>query len=134
VSNDNPHVESQFRILKYQPDYPGRFASSTHGRAWLQDLFSWHNDDHHHSGLALFTPADVFYGRVAKVAAVRQATLDAAYRASCALPNGAPGVSLPAAAVHVNPIFKEAVDITEPRSAAAALHHAGATVARCGRS
>jgi transposase InsO family protein len=22
VSNDNPHIESQFKSLKYQPDYP----------------------------------------------------------------------------------------------------------------
>jgi putative transposase len=41
-------------------------------------FFAWHNDEHHHSGLALFTPAEVFYGRVTAVAAIRQATLDAA--------------------------------------------------------
>ena len=81
VSNDNPYSEAHFKTLKYQPDYPGCFASALHGRACLQDFFAWHNDHHHHSGLALFTPADVFHGRVAKVAAVRQAALDAAYRA-----------------------------------------------------
>jgi transposase InsO family protein len=26
VSNDNPYSEAQFKTLKYQPDYPGRFA------------------------------------------------------------------------------------------------------------
>ena len=36
-----------------EPDYPGYFASPTHGRAWLQDFFAWSNDDHHHTGLAL---------------------------------------------------------------------------------
>jgi hypothetical protein len=39
------------------------------------------NDEHHHSSLALFTPADVFFGRIAEVGTVRQAALDAAYDA-----------------------------------------------------
>ena len=52
VSNDNPYSEAQFKTLKYQPDYPGRFGSVLHGRAWLGDFFAWHNDHHHHAGLA----------------------------------------------------------------------------------
>jgi putative transposase len=120
VSNDNPYSEAHFKTLKYQPDYPGQFASVLHGRAWLQDFFAWHNDHHHHAGLALFTPADVFYSRVAEVAAVRQAALDAGYRAHPErFPNGAPSVPLPPAAVHINPIFTEVVPVTEPLSAEA---------------
>ena len=72
VSDDNAFSEAQFKTMKYQPDYPGRFAGELHGRGWLQDFFGWHNDDHHHSSLALFTPADVFFGRVEVVAAARQ--------------------------------------------------------------
>jgi putative transposase len=122
VSNDNPYIESQFKTLKYQPDYPGSFASPTHGRAWLQDFFAWSNNDHHHSGLALFTPADVFYGRIAEVAAVRQAALDAGYRAHPErFPNGAPRVPLPPAAVHINPIFTEAFPVIDPLSAEPSL-------------
>ena len=110
VSNDNPFSEAQFKTLKYQPDYPGRFASDLHARAWLQDFFAWHNDDHHHAGLALFTPADVFHGRIAAVAALRQAALDAAYHAHPErFPNGQPRALLPPDAVHINPIFTEAV-------------------------
>jgi len=117
VSNDNPHSESQFKTMKYQPDYPGRFASSLHGRGWLEDFFTWHNNDHHHAGLALFTPADVFYGRVAEVAAVRQAALDVAHRAHPErFPNGAPGVPLPPATVHINPLFTETVELIDPVS------------------
>jgi putative transposase len=33
VSNDNPFQESHFKTMKYQPDYPGRFASVLHARA-----------------------------------------------------------------------------------------------------
>lgn len=113
VSNDNPFSEAQFKTMKYQPDYPGRFASDLHGRAWLQDFFAWHNDHHHHAGLALFTPADVFHGRVAEVAATRQAALDAAYQAHPErFPNGPPRVPLPPAAVHINPIFTDTIDAT----------------------
>ena len=113
VSDDNAFSEAQFKTLKYQPDYPGRFASVLHGRAWLQDFFAWHNDDHHHSGLALFTPADVFFGRVAVVATMRQAALDAAFHAHPErFPNGPPCVSLPPAVVHINPVVTEAIEVT----------------------
>ena len=33
VSNDNPFSESQFKTLKYQPDYPRRFTDRAHARA-----------------------------------------------------------------------------------------------------
>jgi putative transposase len=113
VSNDNAYSEAQFKTLKYQPDYPGRFGSALHGRAWLGEFFAWHNDHHHHTGLALFTPADVFYGRVAAVAAIRQATLDAAYLAHPErFPNGRPRVPLPPSAVYINPITTESVEVS----------------------
>jgi hypothetical protein len=72
VSNDNPQAEAQFKTMKYQPDYPGLFTGPPMARSWLGDYFAWHNNDHHHAGLALFTPADVFHGRVSEVAAIRQ--------------------------------------------------------------
>jgi len=119
VSDDNAHSEAQFKTMKYQPDYPGLFDSELHGRAWLQGFFGWHNDEHHHSGLALFTPADVFHGRVEAVRAVRQAALDAAYGAHPErFPRGAPRVPLPPTAVHINPLVAEAFPVT-PASAGA---------------
>jgi putative transposase len=122
VSDDNPFSEAQFKTLKYQPDYPGAFASSLHGRGYLQDFFAWHNDEHHHSGLALFTPAEVFYGRVPTVAATRQATLDAAYQAHPErFPHGAPRVRLPPAEVHINPITTESIEVSLPASPEAPL-------------
>ncbi len=112
VSNDNPQAEAHFKTMKYQPDYPGRFAGSMHARGWLARFFAWHNDDHHHSGLALFTPADVFHGRVAEVAARRQSALDGAYAAHPErFPNGAPTVRLPPAVVTINPIVTETVEV-----------------------
>ncbi len=105
VSDDNAFSESQFKTLKYQPDYPQRFASLAHARAWSQEFFGWYNDDHQHSGLALFTPADVFFGRVEHVAARRQSALDAAYKAhSERFPNGAPIARRPPDSVAINPM------------------------------
>ncbi len=36
VSDDNAFSESQFKTLKYQPDYPGFFATLLHARGWLE--------------------------------------------------------------------------------------------------
>ena len=62
VSNDNPYSEAQFKTLKYRPDFPDRFGSLEHGRAFCGDFFPWYNTEHHHVGLGLFTPHDVHFG------------------------------------------------------------------------
>jgi putative transposase len=105
VSDDNAFSESQFKTLKYQPDYPGEFGSPLHARGYLEAFFGWHNDDHHHEGLALFTPADVYFGRVAEVAARRQAALDGAFAAHPErFVKGRPVVPLPPREVAINPL------------------------------
>ncbi|WP_438031668.1 IS3 family transposase [Sorangium sp. So ce204] len=105
VSDDNAFSESQFKTLKYQPDYPDRFASLAHAQAWCQEFFGWYNDLHQHSGLALFTPANVFNDRVEDVAARRQVALDTAYAAHPErFPNGPPVVRRPPASVAINPL------------------------------
>jgi putative transposase len=115
VSDDNPHVESHFKTAKYQPDYPGRFASATHVRGWFAQLFEWYNDDHHHEGLALFTPADVFFARVDAVAARRQQALDAAYAAHPErFVQGAPTVARPPTRVTINAPPADAASAVAP--------------------
>jgi hypothetical protein len=114
VSDDNAFSEAQFKTLKYQPDYPGRFHSELHARGWLQQFFGWHNDEHHHAGLALFTPADVFFRRVEHVLIARQAALDSAYAAHPErFPHGAPLVPLPPAEVYINPLMATAVSMVQ---------------------
>ena len=104
VSDDNPFSEAQFKTMKYQPDFPERFGSLLHVRGWMAEFFDWHNDAHHHAGLAMFTPADVFHGRVEDVAAVRQAALDAAYATHPErFVKGPPRVRRPPANVSINP-------------------------------
>jgi putative transposase len=105
ISDDNPFIESHFKTLKYQPDYPRRFESLLHARTWLRRFFAWYSDHHHHAGLALFTPGDVFHGRVLQIAAARQAALDAAFAVHPErFPHGAPRVALPPASVTINPL------------------------------
>jgi len=79
VSNDNPYSEAHFRTLKYRPAYPQRFGCLADARTWSRDFFQWYNLEHHHSGIALLTPADVHYGRTDQVLQARQLVLQTAY-------------------------------------------------------
>ena len=79
VSDDNPYSESQFRTMKYRPDFPRRFGSIQDSRAFSQIFFSWYNQEHRHSGIGLLTPAMVHYGQAREVFQKRQLVLDAAY-------------------------------------------------------
>lgn len=79
VSDDNPYSESQFRTMKYRPDFPERFGSIQDSRAFCQRFFDWYNNEHRHSGIAMLTPAMVHFNEVQTVLAQRQTVLDAAY-------------------------------------------------------
>ena len=79
VSNDNPFSESQFKTLKYRPEFPARFGSIQDARAFCVDFFQWYNTEHHHSALGWLRPEDVHYGRGARMVEARQHVLDAAY-------------------------------------------------------
>ena len=115
VSDDNPFIESHFKTAKYQPDYPGRFASLFHARAWFAQFFDWYNEHHHHEGLALFTPADVFFSRVEVIAARRQHGLDTAYLAHPErFVHGPPTVTRPPGRVAINAPPNDAVCPTPP--------------------
>src|SRR5947209_12888192 len=81
VSDDNPYSESQFRTMKYRPDFPDRFGCIQDSRTFCQQFFQWYNEEHRHSGLALLTPAMVHFGQAESVLAGRQTVLDAAYQA-----------------------------------------------------
>ena len=78
-SNDNPYSESQFKTMKYRPDYPDRFGCQPDARAWARSFFDWYNNEHHHSALGLMTPADVHFGRAPIIIQTRQQVLCAAY-------------------------------------------------------
>jgi len=79
VSDDNPYSESQFKTLKYCPEFPDRFGSIQDTRAFCGPFFSWYNKEHRHSGIALLTPEQVHYGMAQMVNAQRARVLEAAF-------------------------------------------------------
>jgi len=104
VSNDNPFSESQFKTMKYRPEFPDRFGCIQDARGFGGTFFPWYNDVHRHSGVALYTPADVHYGRTEEIQQRRQATLDAAYQQHPKrFIHKAPEAALPPQAVWINP-------------------------------
>jgi putative transposase len=114
VSDDNPYSESQFKTLKYRPDFPDRFGSQLDARSFCSAFFHWYNADHRHSGIGLLTPEDVHHGRASAVVEARSAVLARMYELhperfvrGCPTPPAAP------TAVWINPP-KESGDVGRP--------------------
>jgi putative transposase len=104
VSDDNPFSESHFRTMKYRPALPERYGCSEDACSIWGPLFDWYNHEHHHSGLALLTPADVHFGRVDEMVARRTEVLRAAYaRHPERFVRGEPRAAEPPGAVWINP-------------------------------
>lgn len=80
TSNDNPFSESQFKTMKYRPDFPRNFGCIEDARGFCGGFFDWYNQEHHHSGIALLTPEMVHYGLAESVSQARLETLQQAYR------------------------------------------------------
>jgi putative transposase len=81
VSDDNPYSESQFKTLKYRPDFPARFGSIQDARSFCQDFFPWYNREHRHSGIGLMTPEMVHYGKAEQASKQRRIVLASAFDA-----------------------------------------------------
>jgi putative transposase len=79
VSNDNPYSESQFKTMKYRPEFPERFGCYQDAQRFLSEFFPWYKNDHHHSGLGYLTPYDVHYGLANKRREQRAVVLQEAY-------------------------------------------------------
>ncbi|CAG4904812.1 unnamed protein product, partial [Acidithrix sp. C25] len=63
VSNDNAHIESLFKTVKYFPSYPyGGFATIEESRKWMSEFVDHYNNDHQHSGIKFVTPQQAHSG------------------------------------------------------------------------
>ena len=132
VSDDNPFSESQFKTLKYRPGFPERFGSMEDARAFCRQFFTWYNEEHYHSGIALMTPSIVHHGQAAAVLQSRQKILDSAYEVHPErFVRQSPTVKEPPTAVWINPPASMPVDRPqfEPSMApvASAVHFFEAT-------
>jgi putative transposase len=79
TSSDNPFSEAHFKTMKYRPEFPTTFGSVQDARGWGRHFFPWYNEEHHHTGLQLLTPATVHYGQSDGVIAQRNLVLADAY-------------------------------------------------------
>ena len=79
VSNDNPFSESQFKTMKYRPEFPDRFGGYEDAISFCRSFFKWYNDEHYHTGIGLLTPATLHYGEAPRVIDAREQVLKSAY-------------------------------------------------------
>ncbi len=79
VSNDNPYSESQFKTMKYRPEFPDRFGCLQDGRGFCGEFFHWYNHEHYHSGLGYLTPFAVHFGQAHEQREQRALVLRCAY-------------------------------------------------------
>jgi len=104
VSNDNPFSESQFKTMKYRPDFPARFGGHDEALDHCRSFFGWYNDEHYHTGIGLLTPAMLHYGTAEKVIDQRASVLDLAYaRHPERFVHGCPRPQAAPTAVWINP-------------------------------
>jgi putative transposase len=80
VSNDNPFSESQFKTMKYRPDFPRRFGSYEDGLQFCREFFAWYNNEHYHSGIGLLTPTSLHFGQAEEIITARDGTLQNAWQ------------------------------------------------------
>lgn len=102
VSNDNPFSESEFRTMKYRPNYPGTFESLQDARDYLSWYVSWYNQNHKHSGIALFTPDEVHTGAYLNLWHQRHQTQQAYYQAHPTRFHQPPRTPTPSPTVGIN--------------------------------
>ncbi|ALB22432.1 putative transposase OrfB (plasmid) [Piscirickettsia salmonis] len=103
TSNDNPFSESQFKTLKYCPQFPKRFDNIKEAELFSQDFFKWYNSMHYHSGRCFLTPESVHYGLSDGILDKRHDTLMSAYIENPSRFNNKPPVRKILKPAYINP-------------------------------
>lgn len=102
VSNDNPYSESEFRTMKYRPNYPGTFETLEDARTHLDEYVPWYNTNHKHSGIALFSPQEVHDGSWREAHYKRNQVLQKYYEKHPERHRARPKTPAPAGTVGIN--------------------------------
>ena len=79
TSDDNPYSESQFKALKYCPQFPERFGCMEDAKAFCRAFFQRYKKEHRHSGINRLTPISLHYGYADGVLNKRNQTLASAF-------------------------------------------------------
>lgn len=61
TSNDNPFSESQFKTMKYCPEFPDQFESLETAEKFCIKFFNWYNNEHYHSGILFLKLTSVHF-------------------------------------------------------------------------
>jgi len=119
TSDDNPYSESQFKTLKYCPQFPARFGCIEDANSFCRAFFKWYNNEHKHSGINRLTPSSLHYGRADDVLAKRKKTLEEAFaRHPERFKNKKPVVGEVPTKAWINPPMVESEAITKQEEAA----------------
>lgn len=102
VSNDNPYSESAFKTMKYRPNYPRVFHTLEAAREYLTGYVHWYSTEHKHSGIALFSPAQVHNGTWKDLWSIRDQAHQAYYKKHPARFHRPPTTPAPANCVGIN--------------------------------
>lgn len=112
TSDDNPFSESQFKTLKYCPEFPGQFENINDAERFCQNFFAWYNNDHYHSGISWLTPKSVHYGYGDNILEKRHKAMLQAYLKNPARFNKKiPKLKKLAPAVYINPPHAVKIDL-----------------------
>ncbi len=104
TSDDNPFSESQFKTLKYCPEFPGQFEGMPDAEKFSQKFFTWYNKEHYHSGISWLTPESVHFGHADVILENRyKAVLQAYLKNPTRFNNKLPKRKQLAHAVYINP-------------------------------
>lgn len=110
TSNDNPFSESQFKTLKYCPEFPVQFEKIGNAERFCKKFFPWYNKEHYHSGIAWLTPESVHYGHANMILEKRyNSMLQAFLKNPLRFNNKLPTRKILEPAVYINP--PQAVEI-----------------------
>lgn len=104
TSNDNPFSESQFKTMKYCPEFPSRLGTKEDWETFLIGFFNWYCKEHFHSGIHWLTPETVHYGNGNIVLENRHKTLLIAFEKNpIRFSNKIPILKKLPEAVYINP-------------------------------
>lgn len=102
TSNDNPFSEAGFKTMKYRPGYPKIFNDVDAARSYIRDYVRWYNTQHKHSGIALFSPAQVHDGTWQQIWHQRDQALQRYYASHPERFRSRPHTPAPAGIVGIN--------------------------------
>lgn len=88
--------------MKYRPSYPTVFADLDAARAYLAGYVPWYNHEHKHSGIALFSPAQVGDGSWRQAWETRNTALQRYFEAHPERFRARPATPTPAGTVGIN--------------------------------